>query len=257
MYYENQRSEDTKYLYFQDDANLSFVDHFHNSYEFLFVTDGIIECEIDSTTYTLTKGKGIILFPNQSHSYHTVNYSASHLVVFSKDFIQSFHNEVKGFLFDNPVIEYINMEKYIGLKENASSKFLVKSILYEICDMFYRNTNLIKTKDTQDELSARIVTYIQEHYTENISLKSIASDFNYNYTYLSNYFNKTFKCTFSTFLNTFRLDYALYLLEHTDDKITNIAISSGFSTIRAFNIAFKEKYHVSPKEYRLHKPQLN
>ncbi len=250
IYYEKQRSDHANYLYFQDDENLSFVKHFHNSYEFLFVSDGEIECEIGSTSYTLTKGKAIILFPHQPHSYTTKTYSTSHLVIFSKDYVQTFHNTVRKHWFENPVINYNDNNKYKSLKSKSSSKFLLKSILYEICDKCYRNSNLIKIAEVQDELSAQIISYIQEQYTEDITLKGIAQDLNYNYTYLSNYFNKSFRCSFSSFLNAFRLEHALYLLEHTDEKITSIAIASGFSTIRAFNHAFKEKYNFSPRDYR-------
>lgn len=252
IYYENQRSKQDEYLYFQTDRDLSFVKHFHNSYEFLFVTDGEMECEIESTSYTLTKGKAIIIFPNQPHNYRTKEHSVSHLVIFSKDFVNSFHKEVKSQEFINPVIHYNDNNHYALLKQKGASKFLCKSILYEICDKFYRNSKLRRSKETQDELATQIVSYIQENFKEKITLKSIAKDFNYNYSYLSNYFNKTFHCSFSTFLNTFRLDYALYQLEHTEEKIISISSASGFSTIRAFNIAFKEKYRVSPREYREH-----
>ena len=248
--YENQRSKYENYLYFQDDVNLTFVKHFHNTYEFIFVSEGEIECEVGSTTYTLTKGKAILIFPHQLHSYITHNHSISHLVVFSKDYIQAFHNEVKGNWFENPVINYNDNNKYHSLKTNKHSKFLVKSILYEICDKCYKNSKLIKIAEVQDELSAQIITYIQKNYTDDISLKNIAADLNYNYTYLSNYFNKSFHSSFPDFLNAYRLEHAIHLLDHTDEKIINISESSGFATIRAFNYTFKAKYGISPREYR-------
>ena len=244
--YENQRSQNTDYLYFQDDENLSFVKHFHNTYEFIFVSEGEIECEVGAISYTLTKGKAIMIFPHQPHSYTTKVHSISHLVIFSKDYIQSFHNFIKGNWFENPVINYNDNNKYQSLKQNLNSKFLVKSILYEICDKCYKNSNLVKIAEVQDELSAKIISYIQKNCTSDISLRKMAEELGYNYTYLSNYFNKTFHTSFSSFVNAFRLDHAMYLLTHSNEKIINISNACGFKTIRAFNYAFKNKYGLAP-----------
>ena len=47
-----------------------------------------------------------------------------------------------------------------------------------------------------------------------------------------------------------RLGYAKQRLETTNDPITTIWLDSGFESQRTFNRVFKEKYKVSPSEYR-------
>ena len=44
--------------------------------------------------------------------------------------------------------------------------------------------------------------------------------------------------------------YAKQRLENTNDPTTNICLDSGFESQRTFNRVFKEKYMVSPSEYR-------
>ncbi|MCD7869968.1 MAG: helix-turn-helix domain-containing protein, partial [Enterocloster clostridioformis] len=45
-------------------------------------------------------------------------------------------------------------------------------------------------------------------------------------------------------------DYACRRLENTEDSITNICLDSGFDSQRTFNRVFKERFRVSPTEYR-------
>jgi two-component system response regulator YesN len=55
---------------------------------------------------------------------------------------------------------------------------------------------------------------------------------------------------FSTFLKDFRLSHAKRLLSGTDMRIYEIASEVGYSDSKYFNRVFKEKYGISPGEFR-------
>lgn len=59
--------------------------------------------------------------------------------------------------------------------------------------------------------------------------------------------------SFTDFLNLYRIETALRLLDETDKKITDIALESGFQSVRNFNEAFRKKIGISPSEYKLRK----
>jgi AraC-type DNA-binding domain-containing proteins len=63
------------------------------------------------------------------------------------------------------------------------------------------------------------------------------------------YLNMT--CT--EYLNQYRLARALEALETTDLPVTTIALENGFNTVSYFNRQFKDKFHLTPREYRKHK----
>ena len=67
---------------------------------------------------------------------------------------------------------------------------------------------------------------------------------------LSRLFSKTFHRNFNQYLNGARLNYACHRLENTSDSITNICLDSGFESQRTFNRVFKERYKISPSDYR-------
>ena len=63
-------------------------------------------------------------------------------------------------------------------------------------------------------------------------------------------FSKTFHRNFNQYLNDARLNYACQRLENTSDSITKICLDSGFESQRTFNRVFKERYKISPSDYR-------
>ena len=63
-------------------------------------------------------------------------------------------------------------------------------------------------------------------------------------------FSGTFHSNFNQYVNDARIRYACSQLENTQDSIIEICLDSGFESQRTFNRAFKERYRMSPSEYR-------
>ena len=61
---------------------------------------------------------------------------------------------------------------------------------------------------------------------------------------------KNFGMNFSAYINQIRLDEAVKLLKYTNKTSCEIANECGFSTIRIFNITFKNHFGITPREYR-------
>lgn len=67
---------------------------------------------------------------------------------------------------------------------------------------------------------------------------------------LSRVFSGTFHRNFNQYLNDVRINYACFRLENTADTITEIYLDSGFESQRTFNRVFKERFGITPGEYR-------
>jgi AraC-like DNA-binding protein len=99
-------------------------------------------------------------------------------------------------------------------------------------------------------VAADIISFVEENHTKSISLKALSAKLGYDYNYTSRYFRRAFDMTFSEFLNVYRLQTALSLLEDATLSVTQVAYESGFSSIRNFNTVFREKMNMTPTEYR-------
>lgn len=62
--------------------------------------------------------------------------------------------------------------------------------------------------------------------------------------------NLNFGMNFSAYVNQIRLDEAVKLLKYTNKTSGEIANECEFSTIRIFNITFKNHFGITPREYR-------
>ena len=56
---------------------------------------------------------------------------------------------------------------------------------------------------------------------------------------------------FNQFLNEQRLNYVTIHLECGDESITDICMNAGFESQRTFNRVFRERYRMTPREYRI------
>lgn len=93
------------------------------------------------------------------------------------------------------------------------------------------------------------VTYIQQHYQENITLEDLADHIYLSSTYLSRLFTKQLGMTFTEYLAQVRLAHAVDLM-HGPDTLTEIASKTGFPGSNAMISAFKKEWNITPGEYR-------
>lgn len=105
-------------------------------------------------------------------------------------------------------------------------------------------------KDQTSGTIQKIKLYIEQHYAENISLKSIAHKFYINPVYLGQLFKKVNGVYFNEFLLELRITEAKRLLRQTDKKIYEIADDVGFRNADYFVSQFAKVEGMTPTEYR-------
>lgn len=92
--------------------------------------------------------------------------------------------------------------------------------------------------------------YIENNYSEDISLEKMASVCNVSSSYFSKLFKKEIGVNFSAYINNYRVDKAKDLLKDTDMSVLNIALDLGFEDCGYFIKVFKKIEGVTPNIYR-------
>ena len=97
--------------------------------------------------------------------------------------------------------------------------------------------------------------YIDNNYAKDLTLSQVAK-----YIYLSDsYFAHSFKDKFGispkSYILKVRIEEAKELLENTDLKISDVALSVGFSSQQRFNDIFRKYTELTPLRYRQLKKQ--
>lgn len=96
----------------------------------------------------------------------------------------------------------------------------------------------------------RAISYIQDHYHEDLNMAMVSNHVSLNYSYFSQVFKDYTGETFVSYLRKLRLQKAKELLMTSDMKVYEISSSVGFENVKHFTRVFKEVEGVSPLEYR-------
>ena len=233
--------------------NCEWFYHFHKNYELAYVLDGHVELTLSENKYILPADTFALILPNEFHAYHTPEHSRVWIGVFSADFVGEFAKMTAHKKTDKPmftcqpkIIEYLL--HYLITTEKQSA-LLLKSALYAVCGEFLRCSTL-QDASTEKSFIYDMIHYISANFQKEISLKMIAEAYGYEYHYLSRQFHEHFHMNFKQFLNVYRIDFACDQLIHTEKNITEIALNSGFQTMRTFNRAFLDQTGITPSEFR-------
>lgn len=99
-------------------------------------------------------------------------------------------------------------------------------------------------------LGVRIKTYIDAHYSEDISLQSISDHLNVSPYYLSHVFKDTTGYSPLQYIVRRRIGEAQTLLISTDYPVTRIASMVGYDNPSHFNLLFAKNVGMTPRKYR-------
>lgn len=121
--------------------------------------------------------------------------------------------------------------------------------IFEDLNYILEETN-VKTKQEDDYIIKKSKKYIEEHFTENINIKDVASLFNLTPNYFSQLFQNKAGIPFRQFLRNYRIEKGKEYLSITHMKIYEIANSVGYTEPAHFTRAFKECTGYSPIDYR-------
>lgn len=114
-------------------------------------------------------------------------------------------------------------------------------------------TELLKNKSGVREYSTAIqevIEYVDKHYGERISLAQISEAIYLSQSYVSTLFKKETGKKFSNYLQEVRLEKSREMLLQTRLSVQEIADRTGFFDASHFSHVFKERYGLSPLEYK-------
>ncbi len=96
----------------------------------------------------------------------------------------------------------------------------------------------------------RLREYVEQSYSEPISLKKAASIAALESSYFSSYFRAKVGITFTDWLRQVRIRKAMELMKAGDFSITEVAYEVGFGDLRTFGRAFKKHTLITPMEFK-------
>lgn len=159
-------------------------------------------------------------------------------------------NQGKFLLIPENQAEAVAVFEKIESAIKADNKPLAYALVLEFL-IYLRGISQISVKPKPTFLShrtAKIITYLESHYAQNVSISEIAEINGVSTSFLSRSFKKDTGMGVHEYLITLRLAKALELLK--DRSVTEAGYMCGFSDSSHFIAVFKERFGVTPKAYK-------
>ena len=245
----------------------------HPFYELVYVSSGKLNIKSEGYTGVLDDGKMILHKPQETHALSCAQGIAPKVIIIGFTCEQDISNTITSCpitLSPNNVKKLAEIVKegrnvfsppydvpvYNMIKRDnppLGSEQMLKNLIEYFLIGVLRDFNTQEEGEREDETAlsiSQIVNYINDNYTEKITISELAFLFKTNRSTLCKEFKKYTGKTVVEYTNSIKLQRAKKLITSSDKTLTSIADELNFESIHYFTRFFKKLTGVSPKEYR-------
>lgn len=248
--------------------------HQHDFYEVYFFISGNVEYNVEGKSYLLKQGDLLLINPLELHQPRIApDQNAYERIVLwiNKNYLSRLctNDTSLSQCFDNTNPQHTNLlrlskaqQNYISLKlgelieESSSNDYgsdlaaeaVLTRFLVELNRLTLNTDKKVETDKTDSPIIPEVLSYINQHYCEKISLASIADEFFISKYYLSHAFNSVVGTSVNRYITLKRLINAKQMLS-SGIKPTTAALHCGFNDYAGFYRAFTAEYGITPKQF--------
>jgi AraC-like DNA-binding protein len=268
------KSEDLFILLNNKQAKFDYQIHFHSDYELNMVCNTSGRRIVGDSVEEFKNFDMILIGSNLPHVWKAPTTDETHVITIQ------FHDQIlNSFLMGKRLFSPVRdmLERSLrGLDFSEETKIRVRdkifalsqshgfntaldffSILYELAtSQGQRNLasstydTSIVIKETKSRRIAKICSYIENNFQEEIKLSDVAQLIGMSNSAFSHFFKKRTNRSFVSYLNDVRIGHATKMLFETTNNVAEIAFMSGFCNISNFNRIFKKSKGQTPSDYR-------
>lgn len=245
------------------DKNADWHEHKTNThYTLWLVTSGNIVIEMNGNTLKAAAHDVILFYPGESYNAHTDSENCSFIFLFfqmgTANMIDVFQNRNASGLYSGKALNRQAksfQNNYMKRKRTADN-----SILSSLSDFIQLLNTMFTAADftpfkisKQTNISQEIIKtliYINEHCTENISMKDLAKHTGMSEKYFISKFNYNAGISPKQYQIECRMQLAANMLINSPDTVAQISQHVGYPDQYSFSKAFHKYFGESPSAFR-------
>lgn len=257
--------------------------HIHDSVEILFIVKGNLKITCENREFEANEGEMFLfrsqtihsVFPKQAEvCYWVLKVKPSLILALSSPKNGPIYSLILSLALLNDVskicwtkqecIDNGTVTIFERMGNNTNSRFYGLDILYKSCvgELLLIIVNELReylpssydNHDKEDFVRKLydVISYINKHYSEDLTLEDCSKKLSVSYSYFSRKFKQITGKTFKSYLLQIRVNHAEKFLLSTNEPITEIATKCGFNSITYFSSMYKELKGITPTEARKH-----
>jgi len=255
--------------YFISCVYSSYQMHIHSEPEILYGVRGRATVFIEEEKYELQEGMMLLINPFDAHKLINEDGATILALRFGAQFLGAEYKEVSLQRFVNCPISPRDecayrdclltpltrlYEEYI--KPEVGSVWVIKGLLYELFAMIVRYVPIEQKEASgfnhmeQYQKIQKAFDLVHQEYAGDITLGRVAEILGYNERSFCRVFKYVTNTTFHEYLNSYRIDVSMRLLEQNEHSIGEIGQMVGIPVAKSFGRIFRKYVGMSPKEYR-------
>lgn len=236
-------------------TDVECLNHLHPNLEIIIVTDGILNMAVSGKEYSIKKGYALFVPAYEPHLFKSPQHNECTVLMFTKDAVAYFSD----FLINKTPTSHMlklseecfsSTQSLLKKEISGDDIFIARAILAPIVYEIHEKLDFTDSKSDYGDNLYSAIMYMNQHFTEDITLESVAKAVGVHPVTLSKSFSKKAGVSFNSHLNCLRCSYAAGIIKNKDLSIADIAYRSGFGSIRSFNRTFAKFYGQTPSSYR-------
>lgn len=246
--------------------SMAFPIHWHERIELLRILEGSLELTCTDHHSTLYPGDVALISPKLLHGgtagdqgaiYDVLTFDPLVLINDTAPVAQYIQPLCEGKYIFEPLVQnpqiVARLDSIVAAHRQESPNHPLQVIgeLYDLLGLLYKNCVIreLSALPTQKGFD-QAVTYINDHYTEDISSSSLSEMFGYDESYFCRKFKKQTGLTVMKYIQILRIEKARKLLTETDLSVQDISRQCGFTDTAYFTNRFKSLLHTTPTRLR-------
>jgi len=255
VYYEAHRDH-MSLPYTWSGAQNICAPHFHAGIELVYLLKGQLEATINGQNIILGENQLLVVNCYSVHRFFSID-SETITSIIPLSAVPSMQKVLTANRFKHPIIDD-DAERNLAslmhlLMAHPENEFMQKGIAYTILGYLAEKITLepLATSD-QVDLICKILNYLNDNFTQQITVDQLAARFGYSRSRFSHMFKSTIGYSLPQYLNMLRCRSIAESLVSTDIPVVELAINAGFNNTHSFYTAFKSCYNMTPREYLTH-----
>ena len=236
--------------------------HRNNLESFLVVavTDGEGELNLNGKTFCLTKGDCFFIDCRTEHSYKSsphdpweflwIHFDGATSRQYYEYFLSQSENVFRPVFFEK-IVSAINEIIKINEVKTTNTEPLTSQLIVDILTLAVTVNSSAAQYDTAlKQKLAAVNRYIEDHFSEDLSLERISGEFYISKFYLTREYKKIYGKTIFQHIINARINYGKKLLRFSDKSVEEIAHLCGFNDQSYFARQFKKAENLTCFSYR-------